>query len=205
MYRTRQSALAVAKLSSWKAAENQLALRGLKTRQTRGGEVAVIQFNYAVPLEQTMVFETIYHPGLQLDLSQKQEVWDTPGAFFVWLIVDGQLAGESYGIPLASSSELIEDLLVLPESEKEKAVCCFSNTILPAFQKQGYGSILKAHWLGLAAGKGFDVVYGHARPGGSQALNAKFGAVFLENLPDWFGSGEDYRKYRLALTSKTRF
>jgi GNAT superfamily N-acetyltransferase len=195
--------VAVAKLTSGKAAEIGSRYDALETRQTRGGEVAVIKFSYAVPLEQTMVFETVYHPGLQLDLAQKQEVWDTPGAFFVWMIVDGQLAGESYGIPLASASELIEDLLVLPESEKEKAVCCFSNTILPAFQKQGYGSILKAHWLGLAAGKGFDVVYGHARPGGSQALNAKFGAVFLESLPDWFGSGEDYRKYRLVLHSKT--
>ncbi|HMD07706.1 MAG TPA: hypothetical protein VKH63_09230 [Candidatus Acidoferrum sp.] len=163
--------------------------------------MAVIEFKYDVPLEQTMDFEAVYHPGLQLDLEQKQEVWETPGAFFVWMFVDGELAGESYGIPLTSSSELIEDLLVLPESEKEKAVCCFSNTILPAFQRQGYGAILKAHWLGLAAGKGFDVVYGHARPGGSQALNAKFGAVFLENLPDWFGSGEDYRKYRLVLNN----
>jgi hypothetical protein len=195
--------VAVAKLTSGKAAEGRLRYDTLETRQTRGGEVPVIKFNYTVPLEQTMVFENVYHPGLQLELSQKQEVWDTPGAFFVWMIVDGQLAGESYGIPLGSSSELIEDLLVLPDSEKEKAVCCFSNTILPAFQKRGYGSILKAHWLGLAAGRGFDVVYGHARPGGSQALNAKFGAVFLENLPDWFGSGEDYRKYRLVLTSKT--
>jgi GNAT superfamily N-acetyltransferase len=161
--------------------------------------VAVIKFNYAVPLEHTMAFESVYHPGLQLDLEQKQEVWDTPGAFFVWMFVDGELAGESYGIPLESSSDFIEDLLVLPASEKEKAVCCYSNTILPRFQKQGYGAILKAHWLGLAAGKGFEVVYGHARPGGSQALNAKFGAVFLEDLPNWFGSGEDYRKYRLVL------
>ena len=161
--------------------------------------MAVIKFSYDVPLEATMDFEKVYHPGLQLDLEQKQEVWDTPGAFFVWMFVDGEIAGESYGIPLSSSNELIEDLSVLPESEKEKAVCCFSNTILPSFQKQGYGSILKAHWLGLAAAKGFKIVYGHARPGGSQALNAKFGAVFLENLPDWFGSGEDYRKYRLEL------
>jgi hypothetical protein len=163
--------------------------------------VSVIRFKYDVPLEQTMNFESVYHPGLQLDLEQKLEVWETPGAFFVWMFVDDVLAGESYGIPLTSSSELIEDLLVLPESEKEKAVCCFSNTILPAFQRQGYGAILKAHWLGLAAGKGFDIVYGHARPGGSQALNAKFGAVFLENLPDWFDSGEDYRKYRLVLNN----
>jgi hypothetical protein len=80
------------------------------------GAVAVIKFKYNVPLEQTMDFEAVYHPGLQLDLEQKQEVWDTPGAFFVWMFVDGELAGESYGIPLTSSSELIEDLLVLPES-----------------------------------------------------------------------------------------
>jgi GNAT superfamily N-acetyltransferase len=161
--------------------------------------VAVIKFDYAVPLEQTMAFESVYHPNLQLELSEKQEVWNTPGAFFVWMFVDGELAGESYGIPLSSSTDFLEDLFVLRATEKEKAVCCYSNTILPRFQKKGYGAILKAHWLGLAAGKGFNVVYGHARPGESQALNAKFGAVFLENLPNWFGSGEDYRKYRLVL------
>ncbi len=166
--------------------------------------MSAIKFSYAVPLERTMEFESIYHPGLQLELSEKQEIWDTPGAFFVWMFVDGELAGESYGIPLNSSSEFIEDLLLLPANEKEKAVCCFSNTILPRFQRRGLGSILKAHWLGLAAGKGFDVVYGHARPGGSQALNAKFGAVFLEDLPNWFGSGEDYKKYRLVLDAGAR-
>jgi GNAT superfamily N-acetyltransferase len=161
--------------------------------------LAVIKFDYTVPLEKTMEFETVYHPNLQLELSEKREVWNTPGAFFVWMLVDGELAGESYGIPLASPTDFLDDLLVLPAREKENAVCCYSNTILPPFQKKGYGAILKAHWLGLAAGKGFDVVYGHARPGGSQALNAKFGAVFLEDLPNWFGSGEDYRKYRLVL------
>jgi hypothetical protein len=146
-----------------------------------------------------MAFESVYHPNLQLKLSEKQEVWYTPGAFFVWMYVAGEMVGESYGIPLASQTDFLDDLLVLPASEKEKAVCCYSNTILPRFQKQGYGEILKAHWLGLAVGKGYDVVYGHARPGGSQALNAKFGAVFLEDLPNWFGSGEDYKKYRLEL------
>ncbi len=161
--------------------------------------MSTIRFRYDVPLEETMEFEAVYHPGLQLELEEKREVWETPGAFFVWMYVDGELAGESYGIPLSSRTDLIDDLLLLPVKEKENAVCCFSNTILPAFQGKGYGSILKAHWLGLAAAKGFGVVYGHARPGGSQALNVKFGAVLLENLPNWFGSGEDYRKYRLEL------
>ena len=111
--------------------------------------MAVIQFNYAVPLERTMVFETVYHPGLQLELRQKQEVWDTLGAFFVWMMVDGQLAGESYGIPLASSSELIEDLLGLPASQKERAVCCFSNTI-PRISKAGLRKHSKSSLAGLS-------------------------------------------------------
>jgi hypothetical protein len=166
--------------------------------------VPQIKFRYDVPLEETMEFESVYHPNLQLDLADKKEVWETPGAFFVWMFVDGELAGESYGIPLASPTAFLDDLLVLPASEKENAVCCYSNTILPKFQRRGLGAILKAHWLGIAAGKGFDVVYGHARPGSSQALNAKFGAVFLEDLPDWFGSGEDYKKYRLELKASAR-
>jgi hypothetical protein len=33
--------------------------------------VGVIRFRYDVPLDQTMEFESVYHPGLQLDLEQK--------------------------------------------------------------------------------------------------------------------------------------
>jgi hypothetical protein len=52
-----------------------------------------------------------------------------------------------------------------------------------------------------AASKGgdFDLApkfEGHARPGGSQGLNAKFGAEFLDAFPDWFGTGEEYRLSR---------
>jgi hypothetical protein len=163
--------------------------------------VGVIKFNYDVSLEQTMSFEAVYHEALQLDLCEKKEIWDAPGSIFVWMFVDGQLAGESYGIPLASADELIEGLSDLTDSEKRVGIYCYSNTILPSFQKRRLGTILKAHWLGLAAGKGFDTVYGHARPGGSQALNAKFGASFLDSFPDWSGTGEEYRLYRLALKS----
>ena len=161
--------------------------------------MGVIKFNYEVPLERTMAFEMIYHEALQLDLSEKKEIWDAPGSIFVWMFVDEELAGESYGIPLASSEEPIEGLFNLTDSEKKTRIYCYSNTILPSFQKQGLGTILKAHWLGLAAGKGFDIVYGHARPGGSQALNTRFGAVFLDSFPDWYSTGEEYRLYRLAL------
>ena len=43
-------------------------------------------------------------------------------------------------------------------------------------EKHALGIILKAHWLGLAADKGFENIYSCARPGASQALNVRFGA-----------------------------
>jgi hypothetical protein len=160
----------------------------------------VIKFEYDVPLEETMAFEAVYPTALQLDLSEKKKMFDEPGSIFVWMFVDGQLAGESYGIPLSSSDELLRaEFPDLADCEKQNAIDCYSNTILPAFQHQGLGTILKAHWLGLAAAKGYKIVYGFARPGASQSLNAKFGAVFLQDFPNWYGTTETYKRYRLPL------
>jgi len=161
--------------------------------------MSAIEFKYDVPLEQTMAFEPVYHEAMQLNIWEKTEIRNAFGSIFVWMYVDRVLAGETYGVPLASHCELIEELGKLAEREKKSGIYCYSNTILPAFQGRGLGSILKAHWLGLAVGDGFEVVYGHARPGGSQALNAKFGAVFMDSFPDWGGSGEEYKLYRLVL------
>jgi hypothetical protein len=161
--------------------------------------LSAIEFKYDVPLEQTMAFEPVYHEAMRLDILEKTEIWNAFGSIFAWMYVDGVLVGETYGVPLTSHCELIEELGTLTETEKKCGIYCYSNTILPAFQNRGLGSILKVHWLGLAVGNGFDVVYGHARPGGSQALNAKFGAVFMNSFPDWGGSGEEYKMYRLVL------
>jgi GNAT superfamily N-acetyltransferase len=161
--------------------------------------VGVIKFRYDLPLEQTMAFEAVYPEALQLDLSEKQEIWDEPGSIFVWMFVDGELAGESYGTPIEGFDDFVGGIRELPDEEKKYGFHCYSNTILPTFQRRGLGAILKAHWLGLVAGKGFETVYGHARSGVSQALNAKFGAVFLASFPDWYGTGEEYGLYRLAL------
>jgi predicted GNAT superfamily acetyltransferase len=162
--------------------------------------MAVIHFDYDVPLEQTMEFDSIYPEGLQFELAEKQLLRHMPGAIFVWMRVDGALVGESYGVPALDYDEPIEGLADLTDQEKQNAIYCYSNTILPAYQRRGFGDILKAHWLGLVAAKGFTTVYGHARPGASQALNAKFGAVFLADFHDWYGTGETYKMYRLALS-----
>jgi GNAT superfamily N-acetyltransferase len=164
----------------------------------------LIRFSYSLQLDQTLAFEEVYHENLKLDLSEKKEIWGMPGAIFAWMFVEGQVVGESYGVPLAASDEEFEGLANLTEGEKREGIYCYSNTILPPFQNKGLGTILKAHWLGLAVSKGFDFVYGHARPGGSQALNVKFGAVLLDAFPDWYGTGEEYRLYRLALRAIDR-
>jgi GNAT superfamily N-acetyltransferase len=161
--------------------------------------MAVIRFEYEVPLERTMEFDAIYPEGLQFTLEEKRSLWEMPGAIFVWMTVDGVLAGEAYGVPVVDYDEPIEGLDELTDEEKAGAIYCYSNTILPAFQRRGFGDILKAHWLGLVVSKGFKTVYGHARPGASQALNAKFGAVFLREFADWYGTGETYKMYRLKL------
>ncbi len=167
--------------------------------ECEGGRVRAIKFRYDLPLTETMMFEPIYPEPLQLDLSEKQELWDVPGSIFVWMFIGDEIVGESYGIPLTTTHRDIEGLQNLPDEEKEHAIYCHSNTILPEFQQRGWGAILKAHWLGLVVAAGFELVYGHARPGKSQALNAKFGAVFVQNFPDWYGTQEEYRLYRLAL------
>jgi hypothetical protein len=149
-----------------------------------------------------MAFEAVYPQVQQLCLSDKKRIWDAHGSLFVWMYIDQELVGETYGIPLATTITGFNDLpglVDLTDQEKKSAIYCYSNTILPSFQHQGLGAILKAHWLGLAVGQGFGTVYGHARPGGSQALNAKFGAAFLDSFPNWGGCGEEYKMYRLRL------
>jgi predicted GNAT superfamily acetyltransferase len=161
--------------------------------------MGVIKFRYDVPLAETMEFEAVYPEQLQLEMDEKQELWNHPGSLFVWMFVGNEIVGESYGIPLATIHREIEGLENLAEDEKEKAIYCHSNTILPAFQQRGLGAILKAHWLGMVAAAGFHVVYGHARPGRSQSLNARFGAEIMAEFSDWYETGEAYKLYRLVI------
>ena len=161
-------------------------------------QMPVIRFQYDVPLEETMAFEAVYPQNLQMTLPAKRALLKTEGAIVVWMFVDEVLAGESYGIPMAGYVDEMEDA-ALVQDDRAHALHCFSNTVLPAFQRRGLGETLKSHWLGLAKGNGFRVIYGYARPGASQGLNAKFGAQFLGDFPDWYGTAETYRLYRLEL------
>ena len=141
-----------------------------------------------------MAFEREYHPNLRLALAEKKEFLRHAAA--IWMLEDGKLIGETYGIPLDGRFEMPEGC-----PRDAAAIYCYSNTILGAHKGKGYGRILKAFFIGRVSAN-FHTIYGHARPGASQRLNAFFGARFLSTHEDWYGTGEDYRLYVLKLANK---
>lgn len=141
----------------------------------------MIRFQYKVPpISLIMGFEKPYPEPLQFTLEEKTEFLSDASLVGVWMWVDENLVGETYGLPNVAG-----------------IVYCYSNTVLET--GKGWGTLIKAHWLGLVKGSGYWRVEGHARPGASQALNVKFGAVLDEECPDWYGTGETYRHYTLVL------
>jgi GNAT superfamily N-acetyltransferase len=137
-----------------------------------------------------MAFEREYHPNLRLTLAEKREL--LRNAVAIWMLENGKLVGETYGVPWDSAG----DMPGFPRDSE--AIYCFSNTILRKYQGKGYGVILKAAFIGRVS-RDFKRMYGHARPGASQALNKKFGARLGKTYKNWFGTGEDYRIYVLPL------
>jgi hypothetical protein len=154
-----------------------------------------ITFRFKYPISRTMAFEHEYHPNLRLTLPEKRELLKR--AITIWMLEDGKLVGETYGVP-SSGMEEVPDFPRDPDG-----IYCFSNTILRKYQDKGYGSILKAAFIGRVSCD-FKRIWGHARPGASQALNKKFGARFLRTEKNWFQTGEDYKLYVLRLDARCR-
>ena len=149
-----------------------------------------ITFRFKYPISRTMAFEREYHPNLRLTLREKRELLKS--AIAIWMLEDGKLVGETYGVPWGGT----EEMAGLPRDPH--AIYCFSNTILRKYQGKGYGAILKAAFIGRVS-RDFKRIYGHARPGASQALNKKFGARLGKTYQNWFETGEDFRMYVLPL------
>ena len=157
-----------------------------------------ITFKFDYQISRTMAFEKEYHPNLRFTLKEKQSLLRR--ALVIWMFVDEKLAGETYGIPVAEMGPDERPEGTPPDPE---AIYCYSNTILGKFKDKGFGTILKAAFLGRASAQ-FRRVYGHARPGASQALNKKFGARMLATHKNWYGTGEDYRLYVLEISRDKR-
>lgn len=138
-----------------------------------------------------MAFEQEHHENLRFTLNEKREI--LRGAVTIWMLEDKNLIGETYGMALDGCCGIPEGCPVDPSS-----IYCYSNTILGSYKNRGYGTILKAAFIARVS-RDFRRIYGHARPGASQALNKKFGAQFLRTFKDWYGTGEDYQLYVLPL------
>jgi hypothetical protein len=138
-----------------------------------------------------MAFEEEYHENLRLTLEDK--IYLLERAITIWMFDGDELVGETYGVSLGDE---IGEHPGCPYDPQ--AIYCYSNTILGQYKGKGYGTILKAAFIGRVS-RDFRAIYGHARPGASQALNRKFGAQFLETHENWFGTGENYGLYVLKL------
>lgn len=156
-----------------------------------------IEFKHHFNIEQTMQFEEQYHLELRFDLDEKKKLLENAEGFKVWLLIDSELAGETYGIPFSRLHESIKGCKEYQHSVG--IIYCYSNTILPKFQGKGFGSLLKAYWLGLCKGEGIIKVVGHARPNASQTLAEKFNAKMGATFCNWYNTGEDYKVYTITL------
>lgn len=152
-----------------------------------------ITFRFRYPISRTMAFEREYHPNLRLTLRDKR--WVLKDAVTIWMFDHGRLVGETYGLPLKGRRDLPEGCPRDPHS-----IYCYSTTILGRYKHKGYGKILKAAFIGRVAPH-FRRIYGHARPGASQSLNKSFGARLGRTYRNWYGTGENYRRYVLDLKS----
>jgi len=158
-----------------------------------------IRFVHQWPLEETMDFEDVYVDELRTDLSYKQELKDN-GAQFIYIqnTETGELIGETYFIEPEKLDELDDLLPGLQDWLNRDAIYVYGTTILPQYQNQRFGKILKAYFLGYVKHK-YKYVLGHARDNGSIKLNKAFGAEIIATEPNWQDSGEHVYFYKINL------
>lgn len=148
-----------------------------------------ITFSSKLPITRSMIFEDCYEEELRLTLDEK--VGLAVSRWIVdWMLVDGELAGETYGVRLCDLKEKIEDC----DGEPGESLYCYSTTLLPPFRGHNLSSILKAHWLGLSSPA---TVVGHATSDAAWHLNEKFGAKKVAEHESWYGTERRAIFYRL--------
>lgn len=161
-----------------------------------------IKFVFDYPLEESLIFESVYPENLRMDLKEKQELKEE-GAIFITMIDEdtGLPVGETYFIPLDNMKEWDAD-----EEQPEDGLyswygrnCAYvySTTILPQYQNKGFGKVLKSFLLGYLFVKEYDYVLGHARAGASINLNKLFGANTAGSFDNWYKTGETYHLYHI--------
>lgn len=164
--------------------------------------MSVIKFCASMPVQDTMVFESCYEDALQLASEDKTPI--LANGIAVWMLVDGELAGETYGIAPRSLAIIADEEIEDCDPEDDASIYCYSTTILPKFQGRGLARVLKAHWLGRVAERGFGRVVGHSTSPAMVNINREFGAFDLASHDNWCETERTAVFYEIILdNSKT--
>lgn len=148
-----------------------------------------------------MIFEECFHPNLQSgSIEDKEWLLYDYAAHRLWIYVDGELAGETYGCvvhDMLKEDDNVEGIELL-NIDYLDTIYIFSTAILPKFRGTGLSKILKAYSLGMLS-RDYTTVIGHARQGVSIKLSTDFGARIVKQFDDWYDTGEPYFLYQLDL------
>lgn len=157
-----------------------------------------LAYRHNIPIEDTLVFEDQYTGELKLSLRGKRNL-KQQGAEFIYLVEKqtGELIGETYYIEVDKLKERIKGL---SKWKNRNAIYVYSNTVLPKYQGNGLGTILKAFFLG-QVNRTFSYALGHAKDGASWNLNKRFGAILIKEEKDWAGTNETYNFYKIELAN----
>ena len=140
-----------------------------------------ITFTERLAITKTICFEKVYEPELQLNLKEKRELLKLCTSS--WMFIDGELAGEVYGLRVRDNKETIEDCADYPD-----AIYCYSFTLLPKYQGKGLAKILIAYWLGKVDFPNVEVV-SHATALAMLSIFQSFGGRVYATHENWYGKG----------------
>jgi GNAT superfamily N-acetyltransferase len=143
-----------------------------------------------------MCFDAIYEPELQFTPEEKSAVLEK--CVSAWMYVDGELAGEIYGMAIGNLPE--DDDFFIPNDFD--TIYCYSTTLLPKFQGKGFGKLMVGYWNGMSAGKGFKRIVGHATSEGMVAIREFYGAKFGKVTHNWFGTERIAHFYEILLDAQ---
>jgi hypothetical protein len=165
-------------------------------------EPMIVRFTSQVTVEESMVFESIFEPELQLDIEEKAELFNQCEVTF--MTVNGQLAGEIYSINVP---DLILEGVEDPDDQKiiddikyiDDASYLHSTSILPEYRGLHLAKAFKAFHNGKLAGMGYKNVVGHSTSKEMHQINEALGAVHIRNHENWYETGRLSSFYVLKL------
>ena len=156
-------------------------------------------------LEDTLVFDKLYEPELQMDVFYKRSIFETPSFVSTFMKINGKLAGEVYGICANDVLDDGEEVIPDERSSMWQEMYCFSCTLLPEYRynklMMSVSILMKQHWIQQVRAQGYNHIVGHATSSGAERLNTTLGAVFFpdHNIPCIFGSERLGRYYELSI------